>query len=499
MNSTGDDDMTATSVDQRSLGGAELFIDGEWQSTDESTPDIDPSTGKELGRVARGTQGDVDRAVAAARRAFAPWAATPAVARGRILARAADELEGDIDAFAELMAREMGKPITEARGECLRTSAILRYYAGEAHRPIGEHFASDSGTTWLFTRREPVGVVGIVTPWNFPAAIPAWKIAPALVFGNTVVAKLASDAPLTGLRLVSALSNAGLPAGVLNVVLGPGGEVGNALVEHRDVAAVSFTGSTEVGRSVIARGAAAGKKIQTEMGGHNPVLIRGDADLAQAVGAVALGAFASAGQKCTATRRVYVAEPLYDGFVAGLTDRANALQIGPAVRPETQMGPLAGASHLDEVLAAVEQTAENAELVAGGHRIRDAELADGSFLAPTVFAGVDPGAMLATQEVFGPVVAVWPMRNDDELISLANRTVYGLSAAIFTRDLNWARTFVEQVRAGIVHINSQTAGAEPHVPFGGMGASSYGPHEQGRSAMDFYTQDKTIYLDGVTS
>ena len=491
--------MTAISPNQPSLREAQLFIDGEWESAEESTPDVDPSTGTELGRVARGTDGDVDRAVAAARRAFAGWAGTPAVARGRILVAAADELEADAGAWAQLMALEMGKPVVEARGECLRAAAILRYYAGEAHRPIGEHFASDTGTTWLFTRREPLGVVGIVTPWNFPAAIPAWKVAPALIFGNAVVLKLASDAPLTGLRLVEALSNAGLPAGVLNVILGPGREVGNALVDHPDVAAISFTGSTDVGRSVIARAAAAGKKVQTEMGGHNPALIRADADPEQALGAVALGAFASAGQKCTSTRRVYVAEPLYDDFVAGLAERADALDVGPAVRTETQMGPLAGASQLGDVLSAVEEAAAGAEVVAGGRRVVHGDLADGSFIAPTVFAGVEPTAPLATQEVFGPVVAVWPMRNDDELVALANRTAYGLSAAIFTRDINWARTFVEQVRAGIVHVNSQTAGAEVHVPFGGLAASSYGPHEQGRSAMEFYTQDKTIYLDGAGS
>jgi aldehyde dehydrogenase (NAD+) len=491
--------MSTIATDDPALREAQLFIDGEWESAGESTPDVDPSTGNELGRVARGSAADVDRAVASARRAFPAWAAKPAVARGRILAVAADELEGDADAWAALMASEMGKPIAEARGECLRAAAILRYYAGEAHRPIGEHYNSDTGTTWLFTRREPLGVVGIVTPWNFPAAIPAWKVAPALIFGNTVVLKLASDAPLTGLRLVRALANAGLPAGVLNVVLGPGGEVGNALVDHADVAAVSFTGSTEVGRGVIARAAAAGKKVQTEMGGHNPALIRADADLDQALGAVALGAFASAGQKCTSTRRVYVAERLYDDFVAGLADRADALDVGPALRTETQMGPLAGAPQLGDVLTAVEEAAGSAEVVAGGRRIADGDLAGGSFIAPTVFAGVEPTAALATREVFGPVVAVWPMRGDDELVAMANRTVYGLSAAIFTRDLNWARTFVEQVRAGIVHVNSQTAGAEPHVPFGGLGASSYGPHEQGRSAMEFYTQDKTIYLDGAGS
>jgi acyl-CoA reductase-like NAD-dependent aldehyde dehydrogenase len=486
--------LVATASELPAVGG-KLLIGGDWLDAEDHSVDIDPSTGEELSRIARGTVGDVKQATAAAQRAQPAWAAMPASARGKILFDAADELAADADAWATLMAREMGKPIAEARAECLRAAAILRYHAGEAHRPIGEHYASDTGTTWLFTRREPVGVVGVITPWNFPAAIPTWKLAPALVHGNTVVLKPAGEAALTGLRLVSALVKAGVPAGVLNVVLGPGGELGAAIVEHPDIAAVSFTGSTLVGREVIAKCAALGKRVQAEMGGHNPAIVRADAHLVQALDAVALGAFASAGQKCTATRRVYVARELYDDFVLGLSQRAKALRVGAAVEPETQMGPLAGSSHLRDVMTEVKAAAVEAELVTGGGRLNGDGHARGAFMAPTVFANVHPASKLATQEVFGPVVAVWPMDGDDQPIKLANRTSYGLSASIFTRDLNWARAFVEGVRAGIVHVNSQTAGAEVHVPFGGLGISSYGPHEQGRSAIDFYTQDKTVYLD----
>lgn len=475
--------------------GGRLLIEGEWIDAEDHSVDVDPSTGEELSRIARGTVVDVEHAVAAARRAQPAWAAMPASSRGSILFDAADDLAADTDGWATLMAQEMGKPIAEARAECLRAAAILRYHAGEAHRPIGEHYASDTGTTWLFTRREPVGVVGLITPWNFPAAIPTWKLAPALVHGNTVVLKPAGDAPLTGLRLASALVKAGLPAGVLNVVLGPGREIGAAIVEHPDVAAVSFTGSTLVGRELITKCATRGKRVQAEMGGHNPAVVRADAHLTQALDAVVLGAFASAGQKCTATRRVYVARELYDDFVVGLSERAQKLRVGAAVDPETQMGPLAGSSQLTGVLTEVRAAAVDATLVTGGDRLDGDALAQGAFLAPTVFANVDPGGNLATQEVFGPVVGVWPMDRDDQLIELANRTSYGLSASIFTQDLSWARTFVERVRAGIVHVNSQTAGSEVHVPFGGLGISSYGPHEQGRSAIDFYTQDKTVYLD----
>jgi aldehyde dehydrogenase (NAD+) len=479
--------MTETTV-----SGA-MLIDGAWEGGDGAAPDIDPSTGDELASIPVGTSAHVDRAVQAAGRALSRWGEVPAVGRGRILQLAADELAADDD-WPTLMAREMGKPIAEARGECLRASAILRYFAGEAHRPFGEHFESDTGTTWLFTRREPVGVVGVITPWNFPAAIPTWKVAPALVFGNTVVLKLASDAPLTGLRVVRALETAGLPAGVLNVVLGSGSKVGTALIEHPDVAAISFTGSTAVGRDLIAKAAGGGKRVQAEMGGHNPVIVCGDANLGQALDAVTLGAFASAGQKCTATRRVYVHERLYDEFVSSVSERAGELRVGPAVDPSSQMGPLAGKSQLDGVLKALEAASEEGEIVAGGRRL-DGDLAAGCFLAPTVVTGLGAGSLLATQEVFGPVVGVWPMRDGDDPLELANRTTYGLSAAIFTRDLNWARKFIEGVRAGIVHVNSQTAGAEVHVPFGGLRGSSYGPHEQGRAAIEFYTQEKTVYLD----
>jgi alpha-ketoglutaric semialdehyde dehydrogenase len=472
-----------------------MLLDGEWVDSGRAAENIDPSTGEAFATLSLGSAADVEHAVAAARAALPGWASTAAPARARILYAAAQELDRDAESWADLMAREMGKPVGEARLECLRAGAILRYYAGEAQRPIGQHYASDSAATWLFTRREPVGVVGIITPWNFPAAIPAWKTVPALIFGNTVVLKLATDAALTGLRFAQALQSAGLPPGVLNVVLGSGSELGGRLVEHPEVAAISFTGSTEVGRRIIAQGAAAGKRVQAEMGGHNPAVVLADANLRQALDAVALGAFASAGQKCTATRRVYVARARYDEFLSGLSERASALRVGRATDPATQLGPLAGASQLDGVHASVQAARGEGELVCGGDRGAPEGLANGCFFLPTVFADVATNGVLATQEVFGPIVSVWPMDDGEIPADLANRTPFGLSAAIFTRDLNAARDFAEQVRAGIVHVNSQTAGAEVHVPFGGTRDSSYGPHEQGRSAMEFYTEEKTVYLD----
>ena len=455
----------------------------------------DPGSGEPVGVVPQGSAADVARAVEAAKEATAGWRRTPAGSRGDVLARAAGVLEGDIDAWAELMTREMGKPIAEAKVECVRAARILRFFAGEAHRPFGEQYESDLPGTWLFTRHEPVGVVGLITPWNFPAAIPAWKLAPALVFGNAVVLKLASDGALTGLRLVEALTNAGLPDGVLNVVLGPGGEIGAAIAAHEGIDAVSFSGSTEVGGRIRDEVASRGGRVQLELGGHNPVIIRADADLGIAVGAVTLGAFASAGQKCTATRRVYVAESLYDELVDALEKRADALRVGHGLDPNTQLGPLVSEGALEEVLAVLERASSKGEMRAGGVRLANRDLARGAYMGATVVTDLPHDAELATREVFGPAVSVWPVADDHEAIELANRLPYGLSAALFTADLGVAMDFVEEIEVGLVHVNSQTAGADPHVPFGGAGSSAYGPHEQGRAAIEFFTEQKTVYID----
>jgi alpha-ketoglutaric semialdehyde dehydrogenase len=471
------------------------FIGGRWIDTQDTIEDIDPGNGQVVGVLARGTAADVDAAVEAARRAAPDWAALAASTRGAILRTAADDLEQQADEWARLMTREMGKPYPEARVECVRAAAILRFFAGEPHRPFGEQYASDQAQTWLFTRRHPIGVVGIITPWNFPAAIPTWKLAPALVFGNTAVMKLADDAALTGLRLIEALVAAGLPDGVVNVVVGRGSEVGAAIVEHPGVNAVSFTGSTETGRGILEKASRSAKRVQLEMGGHNPVIVRADAALDRAVAAVALGAFASAGQKCTATRRVYVARELYDEFTDRLVSLASGMKIGHGLDEGTEMGPLVNEVQLQGVLDALERAEKQGTLRTGGKRLSDGELEKGSYMGPAVLTDLPHDAEFACEEVFGPAVAVWPVDDDDEAIELANRTQYDLSASIFTRDLDVAKRFVEEIRAGIVHVNSQTAGAEVPVPFGGLSGSGYGPHEQGRAAREFYTESKTVYLD----
>lgn len=483
-------------TEQRILEG-KLLIDGDWRAggSGAELEARDPGNGDLIGTLARATTGDVDDAVAAAERARAEWAGLAANDRANYLSAAASALDDDADDWAKLMTTEMGKPFAEAKVECLRAGKILRFFAGEAHRPVGEHYSSDIAQTWLFTRREPVGVVGIITPWNFPAAIPAWKLAPALIFGNTVVAKLAEDAGLTGLRIARALVDAGLPPGVLNVVLGSGSEIGPHITEHPGIHALSFTGSTEVGHSILVSAAKGAKRVQLEMGGHNPVIVRSDADLDAAVAAVALGAFASAGQKCTATRRVYVHSSRYEDFVERLVEAAESTKVGHGLDEGTKMGPLVNEAQLQKVLDSLERTAKDGTVRTGGSRLTEGELARGNYIGPTVVTDLPHDAELACEEVFGPAVAVWPVANDDAAIDLANGTRYGLSAAIFTRDLNAARTFIDQIKAGIVHVNSQTAGADVHVPFGGTASSAYGPHEQGRSAMEFYTQEKTVYLD----
>jgi alpha-ketoglutaric semialdehyde dehydrogenase len=471
------------------------FIDGQWLEADDTIDDTDPGNGEVIGRLVRSGAGEVDAAIQAARRAGPAWAALSASARARVLSVAADDLEADADEWGRLMTREMGKPLPEARIESLRAAAILRFFAGEAHRPFGEHYASDQAQTWLFTRRSPVGVVGIITPWNFPAAIPTWKLAPALVFGNTVVLKLADDAALTGLRLVEALERAGIPPGVVNVVVGPGSAVGAALVEHDEIDAISFTGSTQTGHEILEKASRSAKRVQLEMGGHNPVIVRSDAALDSAVAAVALGAFASAGQKCTATRRVYVAHDIYDAFTEKLVAKASGLKVGYGLDQGTELGPLVNEVQLKGVLDALDRAEKQGKLHCGGKRLTEGECERGCYMGAAVFTDLPHDAEFSCEEVFGPNVAVWPVDDDDEAIERANSTNFDLSAAIFTRDLDGAKRFVERVKAGIVHVNSQTAGAEVHVPFGGLSGSGYGPHEQGRAAIEFYTQTKTVYLD----
>ena len=412
-----------------------------------------------------------------------------------MLSAAAALIDERAEAIAQDMTREMGKPLREARMEAARAAQILRYSAGEAFRPVGELFQQAVTGGPVYTVHRAVGVVGLITPWNFPAAIPVWKLAPALIYGNTIVLKLAQDSPLTGLHIVRAFDDAGLPPGVLNVVIGRGSAVGTPLVEHPGVRALSFTGSVPVGEGIRETAGRLGKRVQLELGGHNPLIVMADADLGRAAEAAYAGAFWSAGQKCTATRRIYVQDGAYDAFRDAFLARVEAGKVGDPSDPDTEVGPLVNESAMDDVLGAIERgRSEGGSVLAGGERGDD----EAFLVAPTVFEDVADDATLSCEEVFGPVTSLYRFGDLDEALARANAVEFGLSAALFTNSLTATQQFVEQAEAGILHVNSQTAGADVHVPFGGVKGSGFGPHEQGRAAREFYTEVVTVYQDATS-
>jgi acyl-CoA reductase-like NAD-dependent aldehyde dehydrogenase len=409
-----------------------------------------------------------------------------------VLNKAADAIEARVEQIAQDMTLEMGKPVREARMEAARMAQILRFYAGEPLRPKGELYEQGATGSALYTMRRPLGVVGLITPWNFPAAIPAWKAAPALAYGNAVVLKLAQEAPLTGLHLAACLAEGGIPPGVFNVVVGRGSEVGTPLVNHPDVRAISFTGSVPVGDRVRAEAAGSGKRVQLELGGHNPLIVLADADLDHAVEAAYAGAFWSAGQKCTATRRIYAQDGIYDDFKGRLLARIDRGVVGDPADPQTEVGPLVNEKQFEEILSGVERgRKDGGTVLAGGERTDD----EAYLVAPTLFADVSDDAFLSCEEVFGPVTSLYRTTGLDEALRRANSVRFGLSASIFTSSLASVRRFVQEIEAGLVHVNQQTAGADVHVPFGGIKGSGYGPHEQGRAAIEFYTEVITVYED----
>jgi aldehyde dehydrogenase (NAD+) len=471
------------------------YVGGEWREawSDETYEKRSPWRPDEVtGSFQASGADDAVAAVEAAAAAAPAWAALPAPARGAFLVKAADALEARVEQVARDMTAEMGKPLREARLEAARGAAILRFAAGEAWRPIGEVYAASVPLQRLYTVRRPLGVVALITPWNFPLAIPVWKLAPALIHGNTVVLKLAYDAPRTGLHVAEAFAEAGLPPGVLNVLTGSGAKVGAALVESPDVRALSFTGSVSVGHGVREVATARGCRVQLELGGQNPLVVAADAELERAVEAAYAGAFWSAGQKCTATRRILVQETVYDAFRERLLARVAAGKVGDPFEAETEVGPLVTETAFDEVLGAIDQAREEGGTVlAGGERADDT----GYLVAPTVFEDVADDAHLSCEEVFGPVTALYRYTTLDDALERANAVRFGLSASIFTRDLHTVQRFSEELQAGILHVNSQTAGADVHVPFGGLKGSGFGPHEQGRAALEFFTEAVTVYQD----
>jgi aldehyde dehydrogenase (NAD+) len=471
------------------------FVGGEWQpaASGDTYEKLNPMRPSEsVGEFASSSEADADAAVAAAEAAFPAWAALPMARRAAYLNAAADVLAARAEQVARDMSTEMGKPLREARGEAARAAQILRFAASEAFRAVGEHFEQAATGAQVSTRRRPLGVVALITPWNFPAAIPIWKLAPALIYGNTVVLKLAYEAPLTGLHIASAFAEAELPPGVLNVLTGRGSTVGAALVRDPRVRAISFTGSVATGQGVRDEATRLGKRVQLELGGHNPLIVAADADLDRAAEAAYAGAFWSAGQKCTATRRIYVQDEVYDTFKQKLLARIQRGRVGDPLDPETEVGPIVNEKQFEEVMDAIERgKKEGGNVLAGGERADD----DAYLIAPTLFEGVGDDAFLSCEEVFGPVTSLYRFATIDEAMERANAVEFGLSAAIFTSSLATATQFENEAQAGLIHVNSQTAGAEVHVPFGGIKSSGFGPHEQGRAAIEFYTDQVTIYID----
>ena len=473
------------------------FVRGKWCDGTASASDINPTKPSvPVAEISLANKELAAEAVQAASDQALLWRNTPPPARGEILRKAADILHQRTPEVARDIALEEGKTLGEGTGETLRAVAILRYFAAQTLEPDGETYPSHSAKTFLYAIREPVGTVVAITPWNFPIAIPAWKIAPALAYGNTVIWKPAEIVPLTAAHLAQALVDAGLPAGVLNLVLGKGSEVGQTLTTHPAVDAISFTGSNKVGRAIQAKAVPLGKKIQLELGGKNPAVVLADAELDHAADQVARGAFLSAGQKCTATSRVIVEQAVWNDFRTRLVEKAEQLTMGDPLDPKSKLGPVSSEQQFDSVHHYLEiARKENATFLTGEPTLGGKN--NGYFIRPVVLDNLSRQSVLVREEVFGPVATLLPAKNSEEALELANDTPFGLSASVFTNDLNRAMRFVRNLRAGVVKVNQETAGLEFQVPFGGMGDSSSGSREQGKVAREFFTQWKTVYIDTV--
>jgi acyl-CoA reductase-like NAD-dependent aldehyde dehydrogenase len=474
------------------------FINGRWVES-RSTKTVErrnPANLDELiGLAPLSTREEAREAIAAAHAAFAAWRDTPAPTRGRVIAKAALIMEQQKDDLARILTREEGKAFKDSLGEVQKSINILEFMVGESRRIGGETLPSELPKNFAYTLKQPLGVVAAITPWNFPVSIPVWKMAPALIAGNTVIFKPATLTPFTGAKVVEIFEQAGVPAGVLNMVVGSGSQVGDELLQHPDVRAVSFTGSNEVGSELYAQGARKMKKCQCEMGGKNPLVILADADMALAVESAVFGAFASTGQRCTATSRVVVEDKVADKFVEMLVERARKFKVGNGLDPTVDMGPAVDESQLNTDLKYIEIGKKEAKLKLGGERLRGAEYDRGYFVAPTVFDHVVWDSTIAQDEVFGPVLSVIRVKDFDEALRVANSVRYGLSSSLYTNDAVKIFEFIDKIETGITHINSPTVGGEAQLPFGGVKGTGIGMREMGRVAIDFYTELKTVYID----
>lgn len=474
------------------------LIAGQWVEcgSGKTFPNINPAnTDEVLGHFQASGAAEVQAACDAAAKAQPAWAALPAPARGEYLFKAAEILESRLAKVAEDMTREEGKTLPESKGEVKRAINIFRYFGGEGARSFSYQIPSERPNVFCYMMRKPLGLVGLITPWNFPSAIPAWKMAPALVAGNTVVIKPASLAPLSPYRLVEALAEVGIPAGVVNYVTGSGSGAGNALVEHPAIRAISFTGSCGVGNALHEKLAGRKVRIQLEMGGKNPTIVLKDADLDYAADILVNGAFFSTGQKCTACSRAIIEKEIYRPLVEKLVAKTKALKVGNGVEAGIQIGPAVDEKQLETDLKYIEIAKnEGAKLLCGGNRLTGGIYDKGYFVEPTIFDEVKPEMRIAQEEVFGPVLALMAANDFEDAMRLANGVQFGLSASIVSRDLTRVHQFINSIEAGLITINLPTAGVEYQLPFGGTKESSFGMREQGPLALDFYTESRTVYM-----
>ncbi len=472
------------------------YINGEWITTGDTFEDRNPAnTDEVVGLFVKGSVADMDRAAEAAAEAFPKWAAMAAPNRGAILFKAAEILDSRFEAIAAEMTREEGKTLPEAKGETRRAINILKYFAGEGSRMGGHLVPSERDRVHMFAIRKPIGVVGLITPWNFPIAIPCWKLAPALICGNTVVIKPASASPLSAWRLVEALHDAGIPKGVINFVAGSGATLGAAMINAKPVKAVSFTGSDKTGKWIHTEASKRMLRIQLEMGGKNPTIVLNDCDFNASVENVVNAAFFSTGQKCTATSRAIVEDGIYDQFVAALVERTKKLKTGNGMEAGIDIGPAVDEAALKTILDYIEIGKKEAGApLCGGNRLTGGAYDKGYFVEPTIFADVTEDMRIAKEEIFGPVLAVMRAKDFADAMRIANGSEYGLSASVQSSNVSRVFDFVYGMEAGLLTVNLPSAGVEYQLPFGGTKDSSFGPKEQGPAAFDFYSDYKTVYL-----
>ena len=474
------------------------YIDGKWVDSagGQTFDDTDPANGDLIATVTRSTTADIDRAVEAARRAFDAWRLMPAPKRGEILYRAGELMLARKDELAREMTREMGKVVAEAKGDVQEGIDMTYYIAGEGRRQFGDVVPAELPNKWAMSMRNPHGVVAAITPWNFPLAIPTWKIMPALILGNVVVFKPASYVPMLAVRLVQILEEAGLPKGVLNLVLGSGTELGDHLVTHPGVDLISFTGSSDTGSHISELAGKLLKRVSCELGGKNAVVVLDDAQIALAVDGIVWSAFGTSGQRCTAASRVIAHHDVANDLIEKLVGRAKKMRLGHGLDEDTDVGPVVSQSQLERVHAYIPVAEKEGATVAAGGRIpTEARLAKGFFHEPTVLTDVKPNMRVAQEEIFGPVTAVIEAQSLDEAIRILNSTKYGLSCSIYTQNVNNAFRFMRDAECGIVYVNAGTIGAEIQLPFGGMKATGNGHREAGRAALDVYSEWKSIYID----